>query len=121
MRSCVTSEFNSSEKIHILNRSTLEVATVAHRYLILNFDEAEHTTREVSALQERALQERALQESALQKRSRLRVLQRLRHQSYQTMAATQAQVQEAIAAALEANRAARVAAVSVKLPPQYDR
>ena len=84
--------------------------------MILNFDEAEHTSREVSALQERALQERALQ-----KRSRLRVLQRLRHQSYQTMAATQAQVQEAIAAALEANRAARVAAVSVKLPPQYDR
>ena len=33
------------------------------------------------------------------------------------MAATQAQVQEAIAAALEADRAARVAAVSVKLPP----
>ena len=89
---------------------------VAHRYLILNFDKAEHTTREVSALQERALQERALQ-----KQSRLCVLQRLRHQSYQTMAATQAQVQEAIAAALEANRAARVAAVSVKLPPQYDR
>ena len=85
MRSCVTSEFNSSEKIHILNRSTLEVATVAHRYLILNFDEAEHTTREVSALQERALQERALQEralqeSALQKRSRPRVLQHLSHQ-----------------------------------------